>query len=94
MNNTQREALDILQEECAELITIASKVKRFGVMSENPQQPGVSAQQRLTQEMGDVLAMIDLVCKHLDITPLEVSQARQRKMDKLKIYSNLFEDTP
>jgi len=94
MENAQTEALDILQEECGELIVILSKVKRFGLMSENPEQPGVSARQRLIQEIGDVLALADLVCRHYQIGTLEIELAKQRKFDKLKLYSKHLGDTP
>jgi len=87
MENAQTEALDILQEECGELIVILSKVKRFGLMSENPEQPGVTAAQRLIQEIGDVLALVDLVCTHHHLHTQEIEVAKQRKFDKLKLYS-------
>lgn len=94
MTPAQQESLDLLQEECGELIVIISKVKRFGLMSENPEQPGVSAQNRLIQEMGDVIALIDLVCKTHTINPLEVDQARLLKFQKLNKYSKHLKDTP
>ena len=94
MENAQTEALDILQEECGELIVILSKVKRFGLMSENPEAPGVSARQRLVQEIGDVLALADLMCRHHHIGTLEIEFAKQRKFDKLKLYSKHLGDTP
>lgn len=94
MNHAQKESLDLLQEECGELIVITSKVKRFGLMSENPEHPGVSARQQLIQELGDVLALAELVCRHHHIGTLEVEFAKQRKFDKLKLFSKHLGDTP
>jgi NTP pyrophosphatase (non-canonical NTP hydrolase) len=94
MTDAQQESLDILQEECGELVVIISKVKRFGLMSENPEQPGVTARQRLLQEIGDVFALADLVCRYHNIGTLEIEFAKQRKFDKLKIYSKHLRDIP
>ena len=52
MYNKVEEALDILQEECAEVIQVASKCKRFGTKSNR---------ERLTQEIGDLYCMIQII---------------------------------
>lgn len=94
MTTALDEALDILQEECAELIVIASKVKRFGAQSENPEQPGVSAQQRLVQEMADVQVLIRWVCDLMNIDPQDLVQAQQSKQHKLNQYTRHLRNTP
>ena len=56
------EYLEILQEECAEVIQAISKIKRFGLASYNPTDPNkVSNYHHLITELGDVQGMIKLL---------------------------------
>jgi len=75
------EALVILMEECGELIQAASKVIRFGMTNENIE--------RLTQEMGDVFCLIDILQNMDMVSFTEIDRASSRKYEKLKKYSNL-----
>ena len=84
-----QEILDILQEECGELIVSASKVRRFGL--DNSYKDGGSQRQHLTQEAGDVMLMINLLVDHGVFTKEELQQASQKKQDKLKIWSKIYE---
>ena len=86
MNN---ELLDILQEECAELIQAASKVKRYGVDSYNPI-TNINNKDNIIREIGDVLCMIELVMEDMIITPEELVIAKENKLEKLKKWSTLF----
>ena len=52
----ERELLEILAEECAEVIQRVTKALRFGVDEVQPGQPHTNAQ-RLAHEIGDVLAV-------------------------------------
>lgn len=79
--NRQDEILTILSEEAAEVVQACCKVKRFGLDSNRVQ---------LVQELGDFLALLDLLCQELDIDQADLQKAYQSKMEKLKIYSNLF----
>lgn len=82
MYNKTEEALDILQEECAEVIQVVSKIKRFGMKSN---------QERLTQEIGDLYCMIQII-QDLDLIDWEeVLAAAKNKEDKLKVWSKLYE---
>lgn len=75
------EVLTIAQEECGELVQVVSKVRRFG-LDEN--------RARLTQEAGDVLAMIQLMID-FDIVDREAIEiAKLNKVEKLKVWSNIF----
>ena len=85
------EALDILQEECAELIQIASKMIRFGEMNTNEGKlPTV--RYRFMHEVGDVMAMISIVCAQYNITTPELDIAMEQKFTKLRKYSNILEE--
>jgi len=81
-NDSATELLTILQEECAEVIQEASKIKRFGQTSENIN--------RLTKEVGDLVCMIELLQEWEVVSYSGVEDARQEKLQKLKIWSNLF----
>lgn len=82
------EALVILQEECAEVSQIISKIHRFGPDSKPPTSNDTNLT-LLHKEIGDLLCMIN-VCvekKLLDIETLE--RHAEEKREKLKVWSNL-----
>ena len=85
------EALTILQEECGELVQVISKIRRFGIEDDSVK----NKRDWLAQELGDVVAMIDILIEQGQITPEIIEQAKQTKKDKLRVYSNLYknEDT-
>lgn len=89
MNDQTKEVLTILQEECAEVIVEVSKCFRFG-----PDQmldgTSVTNIQRLEKEIGDLQAMIQLLVKEkVGISTDGINQAKQKKFEKLKVYSNI-----
>ena len=85
LTERQLEYLDILQEECAEVIAVVSKIKRFGLHNYNPLHPERTPNyERLESEIGDVLAMIQLVVQEdigVDLKGLQA--AKERKLNKL-----------
>jgi NTP pyrophosphatase (non-canonical NTP hydrolase) len=88
MNNKQREILVITQEECAEVIQSISKVFRFGI--DNDHKSGSTQREALEKEVGDLVAMIELLHQHNIVDKEKVTQAVQEKKDKLKIWSNIY----
>jgi len=89
MNEDTREILIILQEECAEVIVEISKCFRFGP-DQIMQGLDITNIQRLQKELGDTLAMIELlVDKDLGITNEGLLEAKKAKFKKLKTWSNL-----
>jgi NTP pyrophosphatase (non-canonical NTP hydrolase) len=84
-----QEILDILQEECGELVTSISKVRRFGL--DNSYKDGGTQREHLTQEAGDVMLMIQLLTEHGVFTVEELQAASQRKEEKLKVWSKIYE---
>lgn len=88
MNKIQ-EILDILQEECGELVTAVSKVRRFGF--DNSYKEGGTQREHLTQEAGDVMLMINLLVEKGVFTIDELQQASKRKEEKLKVWSKIYE---
>lgn len=75
--------LEILAEECAEVIQIKSKIVRFGMYFRHPE-TGRTTRDDLVQELGDVLAMIDILEYHGMFGHEELFDAKLRKLEKLK----------
>jgi len=89
-SNKVEEILDILQEECAEVIQNVSKCRRFGL--DNVYLNGTGTQrENLVKEIGDVVAMIDLLKEHGVVTDAEIDAAKQNKFNKLRKWSNIYE---
>lgn len=83
----QQEILDILQEECAEVIQIISKVRRFGWGDD-----AYNNKDRLMQELADLMLMTTLLFEFKvlpkDFENLEARMEAKRK--KLEDWSNIF----
>jgi len=90
MNNKINEILDILQEECAEVIQAISKCRRFGMDSDYLKGEGTQRDQ-LIQELGDVALLIDLLASHRLYTPAELNTAQNKKATKLSEWSTIYE---
>ena len=84
------EALVILAEECCEVGQVVAKIHRWGLDSDNNGMLRTTNRDELIKEMGDVLAMIRIVQGELDISDVDLAKASQTKLEKLKVYSNLF----
>jgi NTP pyrophosphatase (non-canonical NTP hydrolase) len=92
MNERIEEALNLLQEECAEVIVEASKCHRFG-LSNLHHKTGIEHRAMLEQEIGDVLALVDILMEEGVVSHIGLLDARLRKQEKLKKWSNLFNDS-
>jgi NTP pyrophosphatase (non-canonical NTP hydrolase) len=89
MNEDTREILLILQEECAEVTQAVSKCFRFGPDHLKPNKPMTNIQM-LEEELGDLLAMIELLTdNNVGITVEGLNKAKKKKFEKLKQWSNL-----
>ena len=86
MNEQTREVLLILQEECSEVIQATSKCFRFGMNGQYQEQTN---RDRLEQEIGDVLAMIDLLESQGEISHERLNEAKRRKFKKLSEWSTI-----
>ena len=90
MDKTTNEVMDILQEECAEVIQAVSKIRRFGIDNHKPGKPKTN-REHLEEELGDLYAMIDIL-QELDIVSwTNIERAAEAKREKLKTWSNIFE---
>lgn len=89
MKESEKQILLICQEECAEVTQAISKVFRFGYDSEYNDRTN---RQRLTEEVGDLLAMIDLMFEAGIIDESSANMAAIQKKIKLKKWSNIFDE--
>lgn len=91
MDNRVRETLLILQEECAEVTQAVSKCFRFGL---DNFKPGISSTnlEHLETEIGDVLAMIDILTEQGIVSKENLVVATAAKKQKLKQWSNIYEN--
>ena len=76
----QQELLTITMEECAEVIQQCSKMIRFG---------GNTNRFLLEAEIGDLLALFDLMHEYNIIDLNSMARRKEQKRSKLRIYSRL-----
>jgi len=88
MNNQTKEIFCIAQEECAEVTQAISKVFRFGFDNHKPGH-GKSNKESLEEEVGDLLAMIDILVEKCIISDSAINDARKAKRNKLKQWSSI-----
>ena len=89
MDKTTKEVMDILQEECAEVIQAVSKINRFGLDNLKPGKPKTN-REHLEEELGDMLAMIDIMLEKSVISQDKLELAKQAKIEKLKKWSSIY----
>ena len=87
------EVMDILQEECAEVIQAVSKIRRFGFETRWPEE-GPTNRFHLETEIGDLIAMVDILVERGIVSDSSINLARQKKKEKLKTWSRIYESTP
>ena len=85
-----KEAMSILQEECAEVIQAVSKINRFGIDNYKPGKPKTN-REHLEEELGDLLAMIDILQDMQLVSSKLMKQAKEAKIEKLKKWSSIYE---
>ena len=90
MDAKTQEILDILQEECAEVIVEISKCRRFGLESQH-YKTNVIHKEMLEREIADVLTMVDLLIDRGIIDQEKIKAAKEEKTNKLKIWSTIFD---
>ena len=90
MDDKTKEVMDILQEECAEVIQAVSKISRFGIDNFKPGKPKTN-REHLEEELGDMLAMIDIMLEKSVISLEHLEVAKKAKIERLKKWSNIYE---
>lgn len=69
------ELLGNLQEECAEVIKIASKINRFEVNTEK--------REHLGEEIGDIIAMVEMLVNEGHVSLADIEKGYHRKRNKM-----------
>jgi NTP pyrophosphatase (non-canonical NTP hydrolase) len=87
MQNSHKEVLLIAQEECAEVTQAISKVFRFGIDGSHNERTN---RERLTEELGDLHCMIELIVESGLIDRSELLNASGQKRKKLIKWSSIF----
>jgi len=77
------EILDLLQEECGEVVQMVSKCRRFGLAEKR---------EDLVKEIGDVSLLIELLHAHGLFTHAELNQAKLNKSKKLAKWSGIYNE--
>lgn len=91
MDKVRKEIFCITQEECAEVTQAISKIFRFGFDSVHPTTKKTNMQS-LEEEVGDLLAMIDIMVERCIVSDSNINAARQAKKEKLKVWSNIYKE--
>ena len=86
LTSEQKEILEIAKEECAEVIQVVCKGNRFGF---DVEYEGKTNRQKLTQEVGDLLCMIELMVEKDILDEQALQLAKKAKREKLKQWSNI-----
>lgn len=81
----EREIIEILIEECAEVQQRGTKMLRFGVREVQPGQ-SLTNTARLAHEVGDLLEIIDLAVNAGLMDPRDIEAGRVHKRAQLKKY--------
>jgi NTP pyrophosphatase (non-canonical NTP hydrolase) len=88
MNSDVKEVMDILQEECAEVIQAVSKISRFGIDNFKPGKAKTN-REHLEEELGDMIAMICILEKMGVVNQNALEIATRAKIEKLKKWSTI-----
>jgi NTP pyrophosphatase (non-canonical NTP hydrolase) len=86
MNESDKEVMLIAQEECAEVTQAISKVFRFGF---DGVYDGRTNKDRLEEEIGDLVCMLQMMDDRGLIDWTRVSLAASAKKTKLSTWSNI-----
>jgi len=90
MQEKINEVMNILSEECAEVIQAVSKINRFGMDNYKPGKPKTN-REHLEEELGDLMAMIDILQEMDVVSYANIERAAEAKHEKLKQWSTIYE---
>lgn len=90
MDKSIQEVLHVTQEECAEVSQAISKIFRFGVDGEYQGRTNLA---RLSEEVGDLYCMVELMIEKGLISREEVLSSAAKKREKLKVWSSIFKES-
>jgi len=91
--NRLEETLVILAEEAAEVVQQVAKIQRFGIDSEHLKESGTTQREKLVQEIGDFLCLVDALQDQGILSEQELVAAKRKKALKLEIWSKIYESS-
>ena len=91
LNSENSELLNLLSEECAEVIVAVSKINRFGFDSSHPNRPEKNNLDDLEEELGDLLCVINLLNKKQITIQSHLETYSLAKENKIRQYSQRIE---
>lgn len=95
LNPAQEERLDMLAEECAEIIQTISKIKLHGYESYHPDDPDMETNaEALARECGDAAGVLEHLLDHGDIDAELIDKSRRTKMHRSERYMHYHEHSP
>lgn len=75
--------LSKLMEECAEVTQVAAKIAAFPFLADHEKHPdGTDLVERLEDEIGDLLAILDYVTLKNSLNTAKIKQRRKKKMER------------
>ena len=90
LDSKTEEVMDILQEECAEVVQAVSKCRRFGQDNIKPGKERTNVE-CLEEEIGDLMAMVDILSALGVLSKDNIEKASRAKVEKLKKWSKIYE---
>ena len=88
--NKEQSAFNQLMEECAEISIIASKIKRFGLDSYNPNDTEQTTNRTLLiRELNDLMAAIEIINERTDLDYSPDTKLIELKKQKVQHYENI-----
>jgi NTP pyrophosphatase (non-canonical NTP hydrolase) len=76
----QSEMLDMLSEECGEVIQAIGKIKRHGYESRHPHDPVMTNRMQLMKELGDVFGLVTMLEEAEQLNPDYIHEAADRAL--------------
>lgn len=90
LTELDKDLMGLLQEECAEVIQVVSKINRFGLYGFIPTDDlKLSNREHLKDEIGDVLAIAEVLREQGLFSKEELNERVALKVDRLKIHLNI-----
>ena len=88
LTDAERERLDILSEECGEIVQAIGKIGRHGYNSYHPSVPAChdrNNRRDLEREIGDFMGTLDVMITEGDLDHVRISDARAKKVASIRM---------
>jgi NTP pyrophosphatase (non-canonical NTP hydrolase) len=83
LTNEEQERLDLLIEECGEVLQVIGKIRRHDYDYSHPKYGDIPFRSLLAMEVGDLLIAIDLLIDRGDISDSVIDEYQTKKLAKI-----------